>query len=153
MSGIAAMRRVVTGLGEDGKSRILIDGPLQPAHHMGGIVWRSDSFPADNSAQCDFTPEPFTFDLMHRSATFMVNEYAPGFGAEPFWHVTDTIDYVTVLSGEIVFMTETGEVTLKAGQMLVDRGVNHAWRNDGAEPAVVAIVTLPAKPVGAGRNV
>ena len=90
---------------------------------------------------------------MHRAAIFMVNEYAPGFGADPYWHTTDTIDYVTVLEGEIIFMTETGEVTLGAGEFLVDRGVSHAWRNDGKVPAVTAIVTVPAMPVGAGRSV
>jgi len=146
-------RRVVTGLDGEGRSCVLIDGPVPRVHHMGGFAWITRELPADNSVQQDFAPEPYSFDLMHRAAIFMVNEYAPGFGAEPYWHATDTIDYVTVLEGEITFMTETGEVTLGAGEFLVDRGINHAWRNDGEVPAVTAIVTVPAEPVGEGRSV
>jgi mannose-6-phosphate isomerase-like protein (cupin superfamily) len=44
-------------------------------------------------------------------------------------------------------------VTLRAGDCIVDRGVIHGWRNDGAEPAVYASVTIPAQPVGQGRTV
>ncbi|MDG2002064.1 MAG: cupin domain-containing protein [Novosphingobium sp.] len=146
-------RRVVTGHDDAGKSCVMIDGLIPRAHTMGGVAWRTDTFPADNSARTDFTPEPYTFDLMHRSTIFMVNEYPPGFGAEPYWHATDTIDYISVLQGEITFMTETGEVTLGPGEFLVDRGINHAWRNDSEAPAITAIVTVPAQPVGQGRSV
>jgi len=48
---------------------------------------------------------------------------------------------------------ETGEVTLRAGDLIVDRGVIHGWRNDAGVPAVYASVTIPAKPVGQGRTV
>ena len=41
----------------------------------------------------------------------------------------------------------------KAGDFIVDRGVIHAWRNDGAEVAASAVVTIPAKPVGKGKTV
>ena len=53
----------------------------------------------------------------------------------------------------VVLALETGEVTLRPGDLIVDRGVIHGWRNDGAVPAVFASVTIPAKPVGAGRTV
>jgi mannose-6-phosphate isomerase-like protein (cupin superfamily) len=52
-----------------------------------------------------------------------------------------------------VLVVETGEVTLRAGDLIVDRGVIHGWRNDGVEPAVYVSVTLPARPVGLGRTV
>lgn len=146
-------RRVVTGLDDDGKSCVLIDGPVPRAHYMGGFAWITRELPADNAPQEDFAPESYSFELMHRAAIFMVNEYAPGFGEEPYWHTTDTIDYVTVLEGEITFMTETSEVTVGPGGFIVDRGVNHAWRNDGDTPTVTAVVTIPAEPVGEGRTV
>jgi mannose-6-phosphate isomerase-like protein (cupin superfamily) len=53
----------------------------------------------------------------------------------------------------VVLVLETGEVTLRAGDCIVDRGVIHGWRNDGAVPAVYASVTIPAHPVGQGRTV
>jgi len=41
---------------------------------------------------------------------------------------------------------------LRAGDVFVDRGVLHAWRNDGAEDAFYTSVTVAAHPVGAGRT-
>jgi mannose-6-phosphate isomerase-like protein (cupin superfamily) len=67
-------------------------------------------------------------------------------------HSTNTIDYLTVVSGEIVLITETGEVTCRAGDMIVDRGVLHGWRNDGAETALVSCVMIDAAPVGKGAT-
>lgn len=47
----------------------------------------------------------------------------------PFMHRTQTIDYAVVLSGEIVMLLDDSEVTLKAGEILIQRGTNHAWTN------------------------
>jgi len=52
-----------------------------------------------------------------------------------------------MISGQITFGVETGEVTLSAGDVLVDRGVVHSWRNDGNEDAVYTVVALPASPL------
>ena len=68
-------------------------------------------------------------------------------------HATDTLDYIVVIGGEIVLVLETGETVLRAGDFLVDRGVLHAMRNDGESDALIAVVTLPAHPVGKGRTV
>ena len=154
-TGATRHRRVVTGLNEEGKSCILIDGPVASNLSMGGIAWRTEGHPADNSVQADIEPAEFSFDMMHSGTIFMVNEYPPGMGTgdELFWHATDTIDYIVMLEGEVVLVTETGEVTLGKGDFFVDRGVNHAWRNDSDKTAVAAIVTIPAKPVGKGRTV
>jgi len=151
MTGKARHRRVVTGLNASGKSCILEDGPIPATSVMGGIAWRTEGHPADNSAQEAIAPEAFAFDMMNRGTIFMVNEFPPDM--DVFWHVTDTIDYIVMLEGEVVLMLENGEVTLRKGDCIVDRGVNHAWRNDSGATAVSAIVTIPAKPVGKGRSV
>lgn len=149
-------RRVVTGLNAEGKSCIVIDGPVKD-QGLGGanLVWRTGAIPADNSGMADIDDEPFGFGMMHAGgSTFMVLEYPPGMGCgEPYWHATDTIDYIVMLTGEVVLSVETGEVVLRAGDFFVDRGVIHAWRNEAAEPATFACVNLPAKPVGKGRTV
>lgn len=149
---MTAPRRVVTGLDAAGKSCILIDGPLVSLGSAAQLAWRTDSLPADNSPTTDCEASTFNFELMHSGGSmFMVMEY-PAEG-QAFWHATDTLEYVAMLSGEIVFETETGEVTLKAGDVLVDRGIVHSWRNDSGSPARAAITILPAHPVGAGRTV
>lgn len=145
-------RRVLTGLDQDGKSAILIDEPIEQSQGGAAMVWSAPALPIDNSLPADAPFPVFSFDQMHAGgASFMVMEYPPQMGE--FWHATDTVECVAMLSGEIVFMTETGEVTLRAGDMLVDRGIVHCWRNDSGAPARAAIVMMPAHPVGKGRTV
>jgi quercetin dioxygenase-like cupin family protein len=52
-----------------------------------------------------------------------------------------------VLSGEIYALMDEGEVLLKAGDVLVQRGTNHAWSNRADESAYVAFVLIDAEPV------
>lgn len=63
------------------------------------------------------------------------------------FHKTATIDYAIVLSGEIYAMMDAGEVLLKAGDVLIQRGTNHAWSNRTNETAVVVFVLIDAEPV------
>jgi quercetin dioxygenase-like cupin family protein len=39
---------------------------------------------------------------------------------------------------------------LKAGDVVVQRGTIHNWKNTGTEPCVIAFVLVDAKPVEAG---
>ena len=57
-------------------------------------------------------------------------------------HRTETIDYAIILSGEITMLLDEGEVLLKAGDVLVQCGTNHAWSNRSNAPCVVAFVLL-----------
>jgi quercetin dioxygenase-like cupin family protein len=42
---------------------------------------------------------------------------------------------------------DEGEVLLKTGDVLVQRGTSHAWSNRTDEPAYVAFVLIDAKPL------
>lgn len=146
-------RRVVTGLDAEGRSCVIIDGPVPQHGPVANLVWRTSSVPADNSGTADAS-DPYAMEMLHDGGTnFILTELPPGLGGEAFMHATDTIDYLVVISGEVVLVLETGEVALRAGDFIVDRGVIHGWRNDGAEPAIYASVTIPALPVGKGRTV
>jgi quercetin dioxygenase-like cupin family protein len=146
-------RRVVTGLNAEGRSCVLIDGPIPANSPHTGFAWRVPALPADNSGGEDIPRQDFGFDLLHDGgANFMVAEYPPG-PPQTYWHATDTIDYLVVLRGEIALQLEAGEVRVAAGGFIVDRGVVHSWYNPGTETAAMAIVTLPAHPVGRGKTV
>jgi quercetin dioxygenase-like cupin family protein len=147
------VRRVVTGLDGTGRSSIIIDGAIPPPlKGRVNIAWRTPTVPADNSGCADIDDAPFDFEMMHGGGSvFSVLDYPPGMST--FMHATDTLDYVIVLQGKVVLVTETGEVQCSAGDVIVDRGVLHAWRNDTDAPATIAVINLPAKPVGAGRTV
>ncbi len=62
----------------------------------------------------------------------------------PGMHITDSIDYVYVISGEVGLELDEGEVTVKAGDIVVQRGTWHAWRNHTETPCVVAAVLIGA---------
>jgi quercetin dioxygenase-like cupin family protein len=146
-----ASRRVVTGLNAQGKSCVVIDGPVPVMSTIGGMVWRSAAVPADNSGSAD-PAVPYSMDLMHGGGTtFMVVDFPPG--TPGFFHATDTLDYIIVLKGEVVLELEEGEVTCGPGTFITQRGVVHSWRNDSPEIATIASITLPALPVGNGRTV
>ncbi|MEJ6012013.1 cupin domain-containing protein [Novosphingobium aquae] len=145
------VRRVVTGLDGAGRSCAVIDGPVR-AFDGGGYAWRTASVPADNSGREDAAPAAFSYDLFHDGGcNFFVIDLAPGERSST--HATDTIDYIVMMAGEVTLELEAGEVRLVAGDLVTDRGVVHAWRNDGPQPARYAVVTVPAHPVGAGRTV
>jgi quercetin dioxygenase-like cupin family protein len=144
-------RRVVTGLNAEGKSCILIDGPVPGQNGSSDLIWRTATVPANNSGNADMATA-FTMEMLHDGGSnFMFVTFPPHMG--PFMHATDTLDYLVVLSGQIVLQLEAEEVVLNPGDLIVDRGVIHAWRNDTSEPATMVSVTLPAKPVGKGRTV
>jgi quercetin dioxygenase-like cupin family protein len=67
-------------------------------------------------------------------------------GPHPGMHVTDTIDYAIVLSGEIWAIMDEGEKLLKTGDVLMQRGTSHAWSNRSDEYCRVAFVLVEAKP-------
>ena len=52
-----------------------------------------------------------------------------------------------MLSGEIYALMDEGEVLLRAGDVLVQRGTNHAWSNRADEPARLAFVLIDAEPL------
>lgn len=60
----------------------------------------------------------------------------------PGMHKTETTDYVIVLEGEVVCMFDKGEVTLKAGDVLVQDHTRHGWSNRTNAPAKVAFVLI-----------
>lgn len=62
----------------------------------------------------------------------------------PFMHRTDSVDYAIILSGEITMLLDEGEVHLKAGDTLIQRGTNHAWSNRGTETCVIAFILVDA---------
>lgn len=46
-----------------------------------------------------------------------------------YMHRTETIDYGIVLEGEIVLIMDEGETTVRAGEIVIQRGTNHGWAN------------------------
>lgn len=68
----------------------------------------------------------------------------------PGMHTTDSVDYGIVIEGEIWLELDDGvEVHLRRGDVLVQGGTRHAWRNKGTQAATLAFVLLGAARLGA----
>ena len=63
----------------------------------------------------------------------------------PSMHRTRTLDYAIILSGEIDMLLDESEIHLKAGDVLVQQGTNHAWVNRGTEMCRIAFVLVDAQ--------
>jgi len=136
------------------------------------FLWMTHGAPADNRGGADAATGPLVFPPKPRGSCFYVFEYPPlsrfddpdqrerarlggrspedGQGAQrahPGMHRTATLEYIVMISGEITVLLEEGEVTLKAGDVFIDRGVFHAWENRGEQPAVFASIALDAEPL------
>ncbi|WP_433177936.1 cupin domain-containing protein [Actinoallomurus sp. CA-150999] len=63
----------------------------------------------------------------------------------PGMHTTDSLDYVLVVSGEVALELDDGDQTvLRAGDVVIQNGTRHAWRNHGTEPCVIVGVAIGA---------
>jgi quercetin dioxygenase-like cupin family protein len=63
----------------------------------------------------------------------------------PYMQKTRTLDICIVLEGELTLVLDTQEVTVKQGEFVINRGVNHAWSNRSATPAVLSIASHDGK--------
>jgi uncharacterized cupin superfamily protein len=59
-------------------------------------------------------------------------------------HWTSSVDYAIVMSGEIDMLLDDSEVHLKAGDVVVQQGTNHAWVNRGTAPCRIAFILIDA---------
>jgi mannose-6-phosphate isomerase-like protein (cupin superfamily) len=71
----------------------------------------------------------------------------------PLMHRTRSVDYAIVMSGEIDMLLDDSEVHLRAGDVLVQQGTNHAWVNRGGEVCRIAFVLIDAdEPARPGKD-
>jgi len=153
------IRRIVTGHDANKVARVVKDGAATNAKYpMPGVVstliWCTDQMPADISVgeNVEDMGARILGTAPPRNGTrFAVIDFPPGNAS--LMHRTETIDYVLVLSGEIDMDMDDSTVKLRAGDIMVQRGTNHAWVNRGAERARVAFVLIDAKPLGIGHPI
>ncbi len=169
------VRRIVTGHRADGRSTVLSDAPApnvkqRAAGNGSTLLWVTDESPADVSRTGDRAAREIGVPPPRRGSIFRVAEFPPGVGGEvrdhetllrdfgigpdvkrghaprhPAIHRTRSLDYVVVLKGEITLLLDDGEVLLKAGDVVVQQGTNHAWINRGAATCRLAMVFIDAE--------
>lgn len=60
-------------------------------------------------------------------------------------HRTETIDYGIVLEGEIVLIMDEGETTVRAGDIVIQRGTNHGWANRSTRNCRIAFILIDGR--------
>ncbi|HYY60236.1 MAG TPA: cupin domain-containing protein [Burkholderiales bacterium] len=163
------MRRVVTGH-RDGKAVVIYDSaaPNQKLRAASGVVstliWVTDESPADIGGSADRAAREIGVPPPARGTVFRVVDFPPEQGARSReailremgvaehgaarhhgMHRTRSVDYALVLEGEIDMLLDDSEVHLRAGDVLVQQGTNHAWVYRGAGPCRMAFVLIDAK--------
>lgn len=133
----------------------------------GAVDHVTDDDPASAGAQIDF---PDVGETVVRIADFPPDDVYPQdagdavfdeIGAQEereaggehsadkhFWfHRTESIDYAVVLEGEITLLVDEGEVTMRAGDVAVQRATAHAWSNRTDRTARVLFVLVGTDPI------
>ena len=108
-----------------------------------GSKFRVVEYPPDSQRVAAIHASSSAQDANAKSEGYVrdvANKRHPGF------HKTATIDYAIVLSGEIYALMDEGELLLKTGDVLIQRGTNHGWVNFGEEPALLVAVLIDAEP-------
>ena len=63
----------------------------------------------------------------------------------PLMHRTESVDYGVVIEGELTLVLDEGEVLLRAGSVVVQRGTNHAWANRSDRPCRMLFVLVDGR--------
>lgn len=147
-------RRVVTGHNAQGVSVVLSDGTV-PVHRVmpqDGVgfyeIWQTDAMPAPVAPVEPSEPTERTLRVPPEpnGTKIRINEFFPGFinelGNQSPVHRTESIDYGIVLEGEIVLVLDDSEVILRAGDVVVQRGTDHAWANRSDKVCRVAFILV-----------
>ncbi len=108
-----------------------------------GSVLRVYSFPPDTAWQATVGAAEVEayFRSMGSPGASTYSAQAP----HPYMQKTRTLDICAVLEGEITLVLDTQEVRLSGGDVVVQRGTNHAWSNRSDRQAVVAIASHDGK--------
>ncbi len=145
-------RRVVTGHDSEGRSLVLSDGPVPVTRSSTGIglhfdeVWNTSAAPAPIAAQePEPTERPLRIAPEGPGSVIRVNEFLPGHvrdGLQTAMHRTESVDYGIVLEGEMTLILTDSEVALRAGDIVVQRGTDHAWANRSQRSAKMAFILI-----------
>src|ERR1041384_1754312 len=153
------IRRIVTGHDTHHVAQVVMDGAAtnwksSSPGTVSTLIWSTDRTPADISI--GETIEDLGARILGTApfangTRFAVIDFPPGNTGR--MHRIETIDYVIVIAGEIDMDMDDSTVHLRAGDVMVQRGTNHAWVNRGTVPALLAFVLIDAAPLGIGHPV
>lgn len=116
-----------------------LHGSLIPG--VGGTSLLAVSFPPDSVMAAPLDPQ-HAFEQMAAALPGLFECFEAD---HPGMHRTPTIDYGVLLEGELWLELDDGEQRLvRAGDVVIQNGTRHAWRNKSAQPAKALFFMLGA---------
>lgn len=144
-------RRVITRHGANGEAVVWMDTDATnhkfPDEKISStMMWSTDLTPTSIEGDQDEGARILGSAPPPGGSRFTMMEFLPGNEMHGL-HRTDTVDYVICISGEIqMFLDDAKFVTLRAGDVVIQRGTYHAWVNRSDKPCRLAVVLLDALP-------
>ena len=167
---IKPVRRIVTGHDETGKAVVLMDSASPNAKLRSAtgltstLVWATDETPADISSLQDRADRESGVAPPVNGSVLRVVDFPPvdpnaaidneamkkemGISADAH----SGVDYAIVLEGEIDMLLDDSTVHMKAGDIMVQQGTNHAWVNNSKANCRVAFVLIDAEEPAGWKN-
>jgi len=146
----SAIRRVVTGHDKNGNAVFISDNKYATTVIPSGdaamtTIWTTATVPADLNDTTDGR-ERNAGTTLKGGSVIRVVDMLPG--ASSPMHRTNSIDYGIIISGAIELELDNNEFkTLQPGDIIVQRGTIHKWRNPSAETICrIVFVLTEAKP-------
>lgn len=132
--------------GSDAVPELPSDGtpPSQPHYFPSKHGFRFGFFtlPPDTTVSVDPIATESALQEMQQKLPGMMEVLEPD---HPGMHITDTVDFDVIVSGEVYLELDDGaEVLLKAGDCVIQNGTRHAWHNRSSEKCVIAVAIVGA---------
>ncbi len=124
----------------DAAMQAALTGAFRLAPPDRGTVVRVIDLPPDSER--DFSTLAQVFNVYGAEDALARNQ-----PRHPAFHCTRSLDYAVVLEGEVWALMDEGETLMRCGDMLVQRGTNHAWSNRSDRPCRLLFVLIDAEPI------
>lgn len=153
--GKPGVRRIVTGHDDEGHAVIVSDDQVTAtevarrpgtdtaffqlwATHEMPVALTDEAMPRQREASSTITLGTGSGSVLR------IGVLGPGTSSP--MHRTESLDYGICLEGECEMELDGGEVvTVRAGDVVIQRGTNHAWHNRSKTPCRFAWILLDAK--------
>ena len=115
-------------------------GPITLPPPKNGTRIRFVDIPPDDSELLARSAEEVRagFSEIGDAGASTVHKGAP----HPLMHRTQSVDYGIVIEGEITLVVDSGEVTVRPGSVVIQRGTNHAWANRSGKPCRMLFILV-----------
>ena len=139
------VRRIVT-VSDGDSARVLADGASPNVIELNGSrivrLWETEGLPVSLAISIDAAASAGNaYREGFVGSSLYVADIPPGSDLDDIpMHAQDSLDYITVLEGEIELVLPGETLLMRRGDVLVQAGNRHSWVNRSARPCRLLVV-------------